>query len=78
MAKAGSPVPEDWMKQISDAMAAMRKERPFDTIFGVNLPSAWKSSLEQHVRNGDLRKLMKVNAISFSGSNITRLERPSK
>ncbi len=74
MAKRG--LPEDWQSKVQEALTKLENERPEEEVFGLSLPEPWKYELELYVRNGDLRRLFKIRAVSFAGSSITRLENP--
>lgn len=77
MATAKRGLPDDWQDRIFAAMRKMQHERPGEAVFGLSLPASWKSELERYVRNGEVRRLFHLLAVSFSGDAITRLESPS-
>ena len=69
-------LPEDWQSQVTHALHKMKEDDPTRNVFGLSLPESWKGELTTYVRNGDLRRMFLVKAISFSGSDISRLDPP--
>lgn len=71
-------IPTDWQEQVSNALEKMRATDPTKAVFGVTLPEGWKPELEYYVRNGEMRRMFGVRAVSFGGKTISSFDAPGE
>lgn len=70
--------PTDWQEQVATALEKMKTTNPTKAVFGLMLPENWKSELEYHARNGELRRMFGVKAVAFGGKTVSSFEEPGK
>lgn len=74
--RANRGYPKAWYKDTSWVVNKLKEERPDEEVYGLVLPEDWEQYLKKLVDNGELCKVLGIEAVAFSGRDITRLERP--
>ena len=75
--KKTAGLPKDWQKLVLETMEQMQKDDVAKAIFGLRFPEKWKPHLLKYVRNGEVRRMFKLRAISFGGTTIERFDDPN-
>ena len=73
MAKATNGCPPDWQQQAMKKKEELQANGP---LFGIILPAAWAPELSAFQQ--EIRKLLHVPRVAFSGSTVAAMEEPTE